>query len=108
MYIAITGGVYGYKNKGEFVEHLNTMFMGRVNFMLMSSVTQQVDLLVADGDTSSNKFMKATEMNRREAEKEANNPDFGTYADTESITKVGEAIVVGTSEVIVERLKERL
>ena len=108
VYIAITGGVYGYKNKGEFVEHLNTMFMGRVNFMLMSAVTQQVDLLVADGDTSSNKFMKATEMNRREAEKEADNTALGTYIDDESLVKVGEAIVVGTSEDIMQRLTERL
>lgn len=62
MYIAITGGVYGFSNKSEFINYINSRFAGKVNAMLMNSVTKEVDVLVADGDTSSNKFKKAMKL----------------------------------------------
>lgn len=62
MYIAITGGVYGFSNKSEFISYINSRYSGKINAMLMNSVTKEVDVLVADGDTSSNKFKKATKL----------------------------------------------
>lgn len=62
LYIAITGGVYGFSNKSEFISFINSRYNGKVNAMLMNSVTKEVNYLVADGDTSSNKFKKASKM----------------------------------------------
>lgn len=60
--IAITGGVAGYHNKGEFIQYINNRYSGKVNAMLMNSVTSQVDYLVADNDTSSNKYRTAMRL----------------------------------------------
>ena len=62
VYIAITGGVYGFSNKSEFISYINSRYSGKVNAMLMNSVTREVNYLVADGDTSSNKYKKASKM----------------------------------------------
>lgn len=61
--IAITGGVYGYKNKSEFISYINSRYNGIINATLMNTVTAQLDILIADGDTSSNKFVKANKLN---------------------------------------------
>lgn len=65
VYIAITGGVTGYTNKAEYVEHLNRMFKGKLNIMLMNSVTASINFLVADHDTSSRKYLKALRMQEK-------------------------------------------
>lgn len=62
LYIAITGGVYGFNNKSEFINYINRRYNGKVNAMLMNSVTRDVNALVADGSTNSNKYRKATKM----------------------------------------------
>ena len=63
--VAITGGVVGYVNKAEYIDKLNRQFAGKLNIMLMSSVTANVSFLVADHDTSSNKYMKALKLREK-------------------------------------------
>lgn len=65
VHIAITGGVIGFTNKAEYVEHLNRRFAGKLNIMLMNSVTASVSFLVADHDTSSRKYQKALRMQEK-------------------------------------------
>lgn len=65
VHIAITGGVTGFTNKAEFVEHLNRRFEGKLNIMLMNSVTASVSFLVADNDTNSRKYQKARRMQEK-------------------------------------------
>ena len=60
--IAITGGVYGYTNKSEFINYINKRYENKVNAVLVNSVTRDVNVLVADGDTNSNKYRKAMKM----------------------------------------------
>lgn len=62
LIIAITGGVHGYKNKSEFIQFINRRYKGHVNAILVNSVTSQVNVLIADADTSSNKYKTATRM----------------------------------------------
>lgn len=62
--IAITGGVTGFKNKAEFIKYINKAYEGKVNAVLMNTVTAKLDVLIADNDTSSNKFRKATSLNQ--------------------------------------------
>ncbi len=65
MYIAITGGVNGFANKSEFIRFINNRYNGKINAMLMNSVTHQVHALVADGDTSSNKYRTACRLREK-------------------------------------------
>lgn len=65
MYIAITGGVNGWGNKSEFIRFINNRYKGQLNAMLMNSVTSQVHALVADGDTSSNKYRTACRLREK-------------------------------------------
>lgn len=60
--MAITGGVVGFSNKSEFVNYINSRYNGKVNAVLMTSVTKEVQVLVADGDTSSNKYRRAMKI----------------------------------------------
>lgn len=61
--IAITGGVEGYSNKSEFVNYLNKISNSRYNISLMNTVSTSIDILVADNDTSSRKYMTAKKIN---------------------------------------------
>lgn len=63
--IAITGGVYGYRNKSEFVRFINDKYKGKLNAMLMNTVTKDIDVLIADGDTSSRKYKNANKINSK-------------------------------------------
>lgn len=63
--IAITGGVAGYTNKGEFIKYLNFIGEGKFSISLMNTVSTQVDILVADNDTSSRKFKTACKINEK-------------------------------------------
>lgn len=63
--IAITGGVDGYHNKGEFIQYINNRYSGKINAMLMNSVTSQIDFLIADNDTSSNKYKTAMRLKEK-------------------------------------------
>lgn len=60
--IAITGGVYGFTNKSEFIDYINSRYNGQVNAMQMNTVTRETNVLVADGDTNSSKYTKAVNM----------------------------------------------
>ena len=109
LYVAITGGVNGFRNKSEFIQYINNRYNGKVNAMLMNSVTTQVDILIADGDTSSNKFRTALRLNDRYLEKEISkgniNPaDVGTYKSDKDLHPVGEMIFVTNSEEVFSRL----
>lgn len=63
--MAITGGVEGYTNKGEFVKYLNLIGQGKFSISLMNTVSAQVDILVADNDTSSKKYKTACKINEK-------------------------------------------
>lgn len=72
--IAITGGVYGFTNKAEFIQRINTKYTGKVNAVFMNSVTKEVNVLIADGDTNSNKYKSAMKI-RNNAIEAGKNPD---------------------------------
>lgn len=63
--MAITGKAYGYSSKGEYVKTINDKFKGKVNVVLMNSVSARVNVLIADGDTSSNKFKTACKLKEK-------------------------------------------
>lgn len=109
LYIAITGGVNGFRNKGEFVQYLNNRYDGKVNAMLMNSVTSQVDILIADGDTTSNKFKAATKINNKHLEKllsdgSITDADVGTFKNVGDLHPIGEKIFITDSVEIFGRL----
>ena len=109
LYVAITGGVNGFRNKGEFIKYINNRYDGKVNAMLMNSVTSQVDILIADGDTSSNKYRTALRLNQKHLEKELSKgniveSDVGTYKSDKDLHPVGEKIYITNSEEVFSRL----
>lgn len=109
LHIAITGGVMGFRNKAEFVNYINNRYAGKVNAMLMNSVTNNVDILVADGDTNSNKFRTATKINSKYIEEGLKKglftrEEIGQYKSEKDLRKIGEKIVIGTSKEIIQRL----
>ena len=109
LYMCITGGVAGFRNKSEFVQFINKRYGGKVNAMLMNSVTKQVEILVADGDTGSNKYKTATRLNAQFLEKELSSGniganEIGTYKNDKDLHAVGEMILIGDSHEILERL----
>lgn len=61
--IAITGGVDGYKSKGDFIDYINNKFKGKAHFNLMNTVTTRTKYLIVDGGTSSSKYRKAEKLN---------------------------------------------
>ena len=99
--VAITGGVEGYRNKGEFIQNLNKRYNGKYHFNLMNSVTSKIDILVADGDTSSNKFKTANRLNEKYKLKSR---EMGEEKDVGGIHIPGELIFIGTSEDVIRRL----
>lgn len=106
--MAITGSVYGYKNKGAFVKELNNRYSGKINFMLMSSVSSDIDILVCDADSNSSKFINATKINRKYMEKLIESGEIG--ADTigslaeGSLHRIGEKIIIADHYSIMDRL----
>lgn len=62
MLIAITGGVEGYHNKSEYIQYINNRYAGKLSATLTSSVSSSINVLVADGDTSSNKYRQACKL----------------------------------------------
>lgn len=107
--IAITGGVSGYRNKSEFIKYINNRYGDKVNAMLMNSVTQEVDILVADGDTSSSKYRKAVSINNKYLENSLrqglfNREDIGRFLDSRDLHPVGEHILITDGDGVIERL----
>lgn len=109
LYIAITGGVSGFHNKSEFVSYINNRYNGKVNAMLMNSVTTQVAILVADGDTGSNKFKTAVRLNTKNLEKllssgKITQEQVGKFENPKDLHPIGEMIMIGDSHDIIARL----
>lgn len=109
VYFAITGGVYGFRNKSEYINHINTRYAGKINAMLMTNATSQVDILIADGDTSSNKYRTAIKINQKHIEKSIglglfSLSDVGKFLNATDLHPVGEKIFVTNSEEALERL----
>lgn len=61
--VAITGGVNGFTNKGEFIKYINNLGDGKYTASLMNTVSAQIDILIADNDTSSRKYKTACKIN---------------------------------------------
>jgi hypothetical protein len=108
LYIAITGGVSGFRNKSEFIQYINDRYEGKVNAMLMNSVTTQVQILVVDGDTGSNKFKTANRLNSKYVDKciKEGTPesDIGKFVNARDLHPIGEQIFIADSEAVIERL----
>lgn len=109
LYVAITGGVSGFRNKSEFIQYINDRYDGKVNAMLMNSVTTQVQILVADGDTGSNKFKTANRLNSKYLEKQLasgaiNSSEVGKFKNEKDLHPVGELIFIGDSHEVLARL----
>lgn len=113
IYVAITGGVEGYRNKSEYINYINNRYIGKVNAMLMNSVTSQVDILISDGDTSSNKFKTAIKINDKyQSEGIKNNlfraEDVGKFKNKGDLHPIGEKIFVTDSTNAIYRLDDML
>ena len=109
VYVAITGGVYGYRNKSEFIKYISDRYSGKLNPILVNTVTKQVDILIADGDTSSNKFKKANKYNNEYEEygvinNKFNREEIGTFRNPTDLHPIGELILIGDSQSVIERL----
>lgn len=109
LYMAITGGVSGFKNKASFVQFLNKRYNGKINVMLMNSVTSQVGILVADGDTGSNKFKNAKRLNEKHLDNllktgSINSSDIGKIVKSSDLHPIGELIMIGDSKSVIARL----
>lgn len=109
LYMAITGGVAGFRNKSEFVNYLKARYLGKINPMLMNSVTSQVEILIADNDTNSNKYKTANRINSKCIEKglasgEFTQAEIGTFKKTTDLHPIGEQVLITDSESVIERL----
>ena len=58
----ITGGVNGFRNKSEFIQYINSRYNGKIDAVLLNSVSASVDYLIADGDRESNKYKAASKI----------------------------------------------
>ncbi len=113
LYIAITGGVQGFRNKSEYIQYINNRYPGKVNAMLMNSVTSQVDILIADGDSSSSKFRAATRINDKYLAAGLKDGLFaanevGKFKSSRDMHPVGEKIFVTDSTLAIQRLDDIL
>lgn len=109
VYIAITGGVQGYRNKSDFIDYINNRYGGKVNAMLMNSVTSQVDILISDGDSTSRKYKNAIKINTNNlkalvAEGKVTRDTVGKFASDRDLHQIGEKICITDSKGAIERL----
>lgn len=109
MYIAITGGVNGFRNKSEFVNYIKARYNGKLNPMLVNSVSHQVDILIADNDTNSNKFKTATRLNTKYLENGLETglfqpEDIGKFKSEKDLHPIGEKVFITDSQSVFERL----
>lgn len=109
IYMCITGGVPGFRNKSEFIRYINDRYNGKVNAMLMNSVTSQVEILVSDPNSTSNKHKNAIKLNNKFLDKGIKSGQFdeskiGTFKSDKDIHPIGELIFIGDSNEVIERL----
>lgn len=62
LVFVITGGVNGFRNKSEFIQYINSRYSGKIDAVLLNSVSSSVDYLIADGDRESNKYKAASKI----------------------------------------------
>lgn len=62
LVFVITGGVNGFRNKSEFIDYVNNRYKGKVDAVLLNSVSANVDYLISDGDRESNKMKAAMKL----------------------------------------------
>ena len=110
MRIAIHNGVFGFKNKGQFVKYLNNRYNGKLNFILSTSVSSDVDILISEaGIDNSGKIRNATRINARYAEDGLRRgafkaEDIGKFASADDLHAIGESVLICSHDVAVERL----
>lgn len=110
LLIAITDSVDGYTNKSEFINEINKRYSGKVNAMLMPSMSSSVDILIADGGTSSNKYQKAERINAKHLQELLNSGAItdtsliGTFANERDIKPIGYKVFVTDSRSALARL----
>lgn len=107
--IAITGGVNNFRNKAEFIKYLNLRYEGKLNAILLNSVTWETDVLVADGGTTSNKYRNAIKINKKYIEKGLEEglfkeDEIGSLKNERDIHRVGEKILITTSKGLMDKL----
>lgn len=112
VYIAITGGVDGFRNKSEFINYINTRYQGKANAMLMNSVSTSVDILVDDAGANSGKAKTARRLNQKFQDEllqsGAINPaDIGKRKNPGDIVPIGYKILVTDSKGLLKVLDER-
>ena len=109
LHIAITGPVDGYHNKSEYIDFIRDRYDGKVNPMLMGTVTSQVDILIADSDTNSRKYNTALNMNDRYLKKGLSNGEFsysdvGKFKNEKDLHPIGEKILITDSVNLIQVL----
>lgn len=109
IYMAITGAVYGYRNKSEFVKYLNDRYKGKANIMFMGSVTNQVDILVADIETNHSKYDTAIRINTKYVENllksgKYTKDDLGKFVNERDLHPIGEKILITNGVGAIQRL----
>lgn len=111
IYIAITGGVYGFRNKSEYIDYINNRYSGKVNAMLMNTVTSQLDILITDGGAETTKYRTAVKINNKYIEKalennEINPDDIGKFRNKTDLHRIGEKIIITDSTTAINRLDD--
>lgn len=110
MRIAIHNGVFGFKNKGQYIRHLNNKYMGKLNFVLATSVSNDVDILISEaGIDGSGKIRNASRINARYIENAIQRGEFtqeqiGKFRNENDLHVIGEKILICSHDIAEERL----
>lgn len=108
--IAIHNGVFGFKNKGQYIRHLNNKYMGKLNFVLATSVSNDVDILISEaGIDGSGKIRNASRINARYIENALQKGEFtkeqiGKFKSENDLHVIGEKILICSHDIAEERL----
>lgn len=108
--IAIHNSVFGYKNKSQYVRYLNNKYMGKLNFVMASSVSSDVDILISEyGIDNSSKVRNAMRINSRYMEDvmksgKVEKEQIGKFMSSTDLHPVGEKILICDHETAEDRL----
>lgn len=113
IYIAIDGYIDGFKNKSEFIDYLSRIINYKINVLLTNTVSNQIDVLVADKDISSNKVKAAIKINNDYVENAVqagriSYDELGKFRGKSDFHPVGEVIAILSSKELIERLQEMM
>lgn len=112
--VAIHNGVYGFKNKGQFIKFLNNRYNGKMNFVMATSVSNDVDILISEaGIDNSGKVRNASRINARYIEEglkagKFTKNEIGRFKEPNDLHVVGEKILICSHDVAVERIDRYL